>query len=243
LPQEDQETYDPTYFDEAHKRWFDNPDFRLFERVERMLLESMPPKPLRLLDAGCGRGDFLKWLQPRHPDWELVGIDLAPNHHPGIEFIQGDIGSADLKGPFDVITSFMVVEHLEHIRPFLEQMNRLLADRGMLMINTFNNDSLIFRLARLFNRIGLSAAYRRLYSRHHVQHYSKRSIREVLVRTGFEVVKHQCHNYPLRAVDVPATGPVMEWAYRVFVGGVFLVSDPLGMGIEHTVFCRPAPRP
>lgn len=243
LPPEAQETYDPTYFDDAHKRWFDNPDVRLFQRVERFLVQSAPPPPVRLLDAGCGRGDFLKWLQPRHPDWDLTGIDLAPNRHPDITFIQGDILRADLKGPFDFITSFMVVEHVEQIRPFLEKMHSLLADRGTLMVNTFNNDSLIFRLARGLHRVGLSVAYRRLYSPHHVQHYSKPSIREVLIRSGFEIVKHQCHNYPLRAVDVPEAGPVMEWAYRMFVGGVFLVSDPLGMGIEHTVFCRPAPRP
>mgnify|MGYP000943487039 FL=1 len=120
-------------------------------------------------------------------------------------------------------------------------MRRLLADDGLLMVNTFNNDSLIFRIARLFNRLGLSsAAYRRLYSHHHLQHYSRRSIREILVRSGFDVQEHRCHNYPLAAVDVPAAGKLVETAYRAFVGLVFLVSDPLGLGIEHTVFCRPA---
>ena len=86
----------------------------------------------------------------------------------------------------------------------------------------------------------ITAAYRRLYSHHHLQHYSRRSIREILVRSGFDVQEHRCHNYPLAAVDVPAAGPLVEAAYRAFVGLVFLVSDPLGLGIEHTVFCRPA---
>lgn len=241
LPKDSQETYGESYFDDAHKRWFEHPDFKLFERVERALLPLAASKPLRLLDVGCGRGDFLKWLRPRHPDWMLTGIDLAPNRHPEIEFIQGDVATAPLAGPYDAVVTFMVVEHLEEIRPFFAKMRSLLADGGLLMVNTFNNDSLIFRIARAFNRLGLSsAAYRRLYSHHHLQHYSRRSIREILVRSGFDVQEHRCHNYPLAAVDVPAAGKLLETAYRAFVGLVFLVSDPIGLGIEHTVFCRPA---
>lgn len=242
LPHTSQETYGESYFDEAHKRWFENPDFGLFARVEREILPLAATRPIRLLDAGCGRGDFLKWLQPRHPDWTLTGIDLAPNRHPGIEFIQGDILHADLQGPFDCITSFMVVEHLEQIRPVVEKMHSLLAKTGILMVNTFNNDSLIFRIARLLNRVGLSTAYRRLYSPNHVQHYSTTSIREVLIRSGFDILKHRRHNYPLRAVDVPPAGPFMEGFYRTVTGVIFGISGPLGMGIEHTVFCRPASR-
>jgi 2-polyprenyl-3-methyl-5-hydroxy-6-metoxy-1,4-benzoquinol methylase len=171
----------------------------------------------------------------------LTGIDLAPNQHPQIKFIQGDIATANIEGPFDLITTFMVVEHLEDIQPFFLKMRHLLSDQGILMVNTFNNDSLIFRLARALNKVGLSTAYKRLYSHHHLQHYSKRSIRNILVRSGFDIVEHHCHNYPLRAVDVPKAGKMLEAAYRAFVGLVFLVSDPMGLGIEHTVFCRPTP--
>jgi 2-polyprenyl-3-methyl-5-hydroxy-6-metoxy-1,4-benzoquinol methylase len=243
LPKTAQETYGESYFDEAHKRWFENPEYGLFARVERAILPVAGSRPIRLLDVGCGRGDFLKWLRPRHPDWHLTGIDLAPNQHPDIEFIQGDVATAPLAGPYDIVLTFMVVEHLEEIRPFFAKMRSLLADGGLLMVNTFNNDSLIFRIARAFKRLGLSsAAYRRLYSPHHLQHYSRRSIREILVRSGFEIQEHRCHNYPLRAVDVPAAGRLVELVYRAFVGVVFLVSEPLGLGIEHTVFCRPAPR-
>ena len=53
----------------------------------------------------------------------------------------------------------MVVEHLEDIRPFFAGMRRLLADDGLLMVNTFNNDSLIFRIARAFG-VGVEEVFR-----------------------------------------------------------------------------------
>ena len=242
LPPEQRETYDDTYFEDNHKRWFEHPDLRLFEQVEKTLLAKLGRRPASLLDVGCGQGDFLKWLRPRHPDWRLVGIDLVPNAHPGIEFIQGDVFQVDPKGPFDLITAFMVIEHLENNRSFFDRIRSLLAPNGILMANTFNNDSLIFRTARLFNSVGISSAYRRLYSRHHVQHYSTTSIRRLFELSGFEVLDHRRHGYPLAAVDVPRASLPVEWAYRAFVGLVFLVAEPLRMGIEHTIYGRRTPQ-
>jgi hypothetical protein len=37
---------------------------------------------------------------------------------------------------------------------------------------------------------------------------------------------------------VPRAGALIEGLYRMAVGAIFLVSDPLGLGIEHTVICR-----
>jgi SAM-dependent methyltransferase len=33
--------------------------------------------PVRLLDIGCGQGDFSRELKERHPDLELLGVDLS----------------------------------------------------------------------------------------------------------------------------------------------------------------------
>jgi 2-polyprenyl-3-methyl-5-hydroxy-6-metoxy-1,4-benzoquinol methylase len=238
LPKDKQEKYESNYFDDSHRRWFENPDTGLFRRVERQLAARRGPGPARLLDVGCGRGDFLKWILERHPDWDLTGIDLAPNTHDRIRFIQGDIYDTRLEGPFDIITTFMVVEHLESLRPFFDQMRHLLKPGGLFVVNTFNNDSLMFRIARVLKKFGIRSAYERLYSHHHLQHYSRASIQRVIRQAGFEILAHRCHNYPLKAVDVPRAGALIEGLYRMAVGAIFLVSNPLGLGIEHTVICR-----
>jgi len=240
LPKDMQEKYDDSYFEGNHSNWFENPDFKLFEKVEGAIGKAGKNKGVHLLDVGCGRGDFLKWIHGRRPDWNLTGIDLAPNSHEGIRFIQGDVCTLQLKEKYDVITAFMVVEHLEEIGPFFSQMRKLLNPDGLFVVNTFNDDSLMFRLARLLKKIGIQAAYERLYSRHHLQHYSKESIRKIIHLSGFEILEHRCHNYPLKAVDTPRAGKFIELMYKGFVGLVFLLSDPLNQGIEHTLICRPA---
>lgn len=241
LPPDAREKFGAEYYEDSHKNWFDHPNFPLFERVVKSVENTGAAPDLALLDVGCGRGDFLKWLHAMRPRWKLTGLDLSPNDLGDIPFIQGDVFDAQLKGKYDVITMFSLIAHLEDNRPFFARMRTLLNDGGMLAINTFNTDSLIFRVARTLKKFGLASPFQRLYSHHHLQHYSKKSIREVLVRSGFEIVEHQCHNYPVAAVDVPRSNKLVESLFRGFAGLIFLVSDPIGLGVEHTVVCRPAP--
>jgi len=240
LPKESQETYEEDYFEGPHRNWFANPDTKLFGKIEASLRALGKTTQVALLDAGCGRGDFLKWVHAKNPDWNLTGIDLAPNSDSEIRFIQGDIFEVDLEEKFDVIVSLMVVEHLEEIRPFITRMRSLLKEDGVFVVNTFNNDSMIFRIARLLKKLGMASAYKRLYSPHHLQHYSRKSIRMVVQNSGFEVLEHRCHNYPLKAVDVPPSSKAVEFLNKCLVGLIFWISDPLGQGIEHTLICRPS---
>ena len=236
LPKEMQEKYEGEYFEEDHKNWFDNPNYKLYKNIEKQISHI---KNINLLDVGCGKGDFLLWLHERHPDWKLTGVDLAPNSHNKIRFITDDIFKINFDEKFNVITCFAMVEHLDEIKPFIQKMGKLLDKDGIFMVNTFNADSMIFRLARILKLIGIRVAFDRLYSHHHLQHYSKKSIRKILTLWGFNILEHRCHNYPLKAVDVPKAGKVIETLYKGAVAAVFLLSEPLGMGIEHTIICRP----
>jgi 2-polyprenyl-3-methyl-5-hydroxy-6-metoxy-1,4-benzoquinol methylase len=231
-----QEKYEGDYFEENHKNWFANPNYRLFRNIEQYISKI---ENVNLLDVGCGKGDFLVWLQDRHPDWKLTGIDLVPNSHNKIRFIAGDIFNIELDEKFNVITCFSTVEHLVEIKSFMQKMGTLLDKNGIFIVNTFNADSMIFRLSRMLKSVGLRVAFDRLYSHHHLQHYSKKSIRKILTLFGFDIIEHRCHNYPLKAVDVPKAGKLVEKIYKVAVGAIFLLSEPIGLGIEHTIISKP----
>jgi 2-polyprenyl-3-methyl-5-hydroxy-6-metoxy-1,4-benzoquinol methylase len=236
LPAGMQEKYEGEYFEEDHKNWFENPNYKLFMKIENHLSNI---KKVNLLDVGCGQGDFLIWLQKRHPDWKLSGVDLAPNSHDKINFITGDILDVNFDEKFNAITCFALVEHLESIKPFIQKMAGLLDNDGFFIVNTFNADSMIFFLARMLKSIGIRVAFDRLYSNHHLQHYSNKSIRKILTLWGFDIIEHRRHNYPLKAVDVPKAGKLVEKIYKCAVGAIFMLSEPIGMGIEHTIICKP----
>lgn len=98
----------------------------------------------RLLEMGCGLGHLLGLLQH---DFTCVGIDLAEYAIEQLRVnapeAQGLVMSADdlsvfADGAFDVVVALHLVEHLPDPAHTLRQVNRILADDGLLLFATPN---------------------------------------------------------------------------------------------------------
>lgn len=117
----------PEYYDSVFLR-SDSP-FRLFAQVGAspyyplytMILDRWVQRRQRILDVGCGTGQFLM-LAERHGcvvtgiDFSPVGIRLAREQVPGGTFFLQDIETDRTLiegGEYDVITFLEVLEHLE----------------------------------------------------------------------------------------------------------------------------------
>ena len=98
----------------------------------------------RILDFGCGSGDFLSSVasQVKGP---LVGFDINPPEASSskIIFVQ-DESQIKLYGPFDLIVSFQVIEHLPDPLAFLKNLGSLLAEDGIIVIETPSLSGLLF---------------------------------------------------------------------------------------------------
>ena len=80
-----QESYDTAHYDDTHRLWFEHPNTALFDR-----LSFITPKGGSVLDVGCGRGDYLRYLHRNRPDLQLTGIDYSENEDEYIRFLQGE---------------------------------------------------------------------------------------------------------------------------------------------------------
>ncbi|MFH1540238.1 MAG: class I SAM-dependent methyltransferase [Elusimicrobiota bacterium] len=241
IPKERQEKYDDDYFLKTHKAWFNNPNYELFKFIHKKLLKLLVKEDACLLDIGCGKGDFLKYILEKNSRAKLFGIDLVFNQHPGIHFIKGsfyDLKKEDFGTGINVICGLAVIEHVDDPHLFVQKLNSLLELGGLLFIMTVNNNSLIYRIARFLNRVGMHAAYDRLYSFHHLQHFTNQSLNTLLRMNGFEILLHKNHNYPMKAVDVPESNFLIEKVYKLFVWLIFLLSSVFGCGIYQTIICR-----
>ena len=103
-------------------------------------------RPVRMLDAGSGKGDLALHLARRCPRWEIVGVELSPAKVNNSRSVAGRLGlrnvsfqtgrleELDLAGQFDLIVSADVLEHIEDDRRVLRSMFRALAPGGYLII-------------------------------------------------------------------------------------------------------------
>jgi SAM-dependent methyltransferase len=106
------------------------------------------PGPLRVLDAGCGAGLSLSYLERRCASkiGYYAGIDLdthrARLRHRGAriphDFIDADLDSYWRLGNFDLIFASEVIEHLVDDRRLFATLCDHLADDGVLVITTPN---------------------------------------------------------------------------------------------------------
>jgi len=98
----------------------------------------------KVLDFGCGSGDFLVSLSPLTQS-KLVGFDINPPNRSSNEVIfLGREDEIKLHGPFDLIVSFQVIEHLPDPLTFLKNLDSLLAEGGIIVIETPSPSGLLF---------------------------------------------------------------------------------------------------
>ncbi len=238
LPKEKQERYERGYFIEEHKNWFAHPDYPLFDYIYRQMRGLKGTGKLRVLDVGCGNGAFLKYLVKLDKDLELYGIDYAENDSPGIIFIKGNIMDELPEAKYDVVTNLAVIEHVDSPRNFMAKMLKLLLPDGVLFTATDNDDSLMYWTARIMKKAGLGDGYDRLYAAHHLQCFSNRSLRELMVTSGFDIIDHKNHNHPVEAVDYPKAGFVMTAFFVLAARTIFMLSGLLGNGMLQIAVCR-----
>jgi len=103
--------------------------------------------PARLLDVGCGTGDYLAGMTGL--GWDATGVEFdeaavaAARRHPGLKVLAGSL--ADQHFPddaFDAITLSNVIEHLPDPLGTFAELKRVLAPAGRLVIITPNVNAL-----------------------------------------------------------------------------------------------------
>jgi trans-aconitate 2-methyltransferase len=91
------------------------------------LLARVPSAaPGAVVDLGCGAGNLMPLLRARWPQAGLTGVDATPQmlararaDHPGVEFVQADVGAWRPARPVDVLYSNATLHWLEgHERLF-----------------------------------------------------------------------------------------------------------------------------
>lgn len=146
----------------------------------RNLPVAMPNRN-KLLDVGCGNGDFL--VRAKHAGWEVYGLDfdakaLNLTSNRGINAFCGTLENANLaEESFDVITMSHVIEHLHDPLNLLKQCYRLLKPEGTIWIATPNISSF------LHSRYGSNWVHLAIPS--HLILFNKTSLFHLLNEAGF----------------------------------------------------------
>lgn len=111
------------------------------DRFGRNLLTKKFKKKGRLLDLGCGAGDFLRLAIQM--GWETYGCDFDPIvvdkcRDNELDVRLGDLNAFDANEKFDVITMNQVIEHVINPQQIIKDCYQALNHGGCLWIGTPN---------------------------------------------------------------------------------------------------------
>ncbi len=162
-------------------RW----DFdRLLEDLPSLLPAGKDSR-FSLADIGCGAGLLLREIRRRSPSADLTGVDfnrwaLAELPGLGIKTVSKDVKelAAEGFGPFDVITFFHLLEHLDDPEGFLRHVRELLAPDGAIVFSVPNRG----RWNLPFFGFELKDS-----PPHHLLRFSRNGLERLLGRAGYKL--------------------------------------------------------
>lgn len=164
----------------------EEPQRRHESRIRLDLLARVAAPPARLLEVGAASGFFLDEARVR--GYEGVGVEpndaMAAHAREtlGLDVRTGRLGELPLAtATFDAACAFHVVEHLDAPLDALRAVHAALRPGGHLLVEVPNAQSAAAR------RFG--AAWQPLDLPYHVGHHGPRSLRTLLERAGFDVLR------------------------------------------------------
>jgi len=184
---------------------------------------------LRFLDVGCGDGEFLmiakkfnfvcygiECQQSLVQKLRKSGINAATNIADFLPETNGEDGC------FDIIRFNHVLEHIKNPSEILRVCNKLLKTNGELIIGIPN--------FKTFARIMGSSCW--LHLPYHRQHFTKKSITELLKKCGFKVTYIKTRSIGIFAESLKRRFPFMRKIGLINVIDLIIspVIDALGYG-------------
>lgn len=144
-------------------------------------------KNLNVLDIGCGLGFLLSSLNSTHIKYgiedSLEAKNFIKENYKDILIIEKNINDlTSLRKKFDVVILYHVIEHVEYPETLLKSINTILNKNGELILGTPVINTFI---SNLFGN------NYRLYRKEHVNLYNSKSLKQLLKKTNFEIVKSE----------------------------------------------------
>lgn len=181
---------------------------RLLPSLQKKALADLRPRAGdRVLDVACGAGALVAEVAP-HVD-RAVGVDLSegmlelarsrlPDHLANVEFRPGPSDALPFDdGTFTALVCTTALHHFPDPQGSFDEMARVLAPGGRLVIGDICRDSLTTKLADpLFRR----------FEKGHVGLQRKRDIESMLTRAGLRVTRSR-HAWVLLYALVSAEKP------------------------------------
>lgn len=166
-----------------------------FTHSREEMLKYIPSSSRRILDVGCGSGNFGKLLKS-HVNAEVWGVEISHNAAEEAvtkidKIIVGDIEKDSLSLPvdyFDCIVFNDVLEHLQYPWNVLVRCKVFLQNGGYI-VASIPNVRYCSNMYSLLVRKNWEYEDEGILDKTHLRFFTERSIREMFIKCGYHIIK------------------------------------------------------
>jgi len=147
---------------------------------KQVLVEKYSPKG-RILDIGCATGHFLHHMKGN--GWDTMGIEPDKKTREraikelGVEVYAEEKLDTIINSEFDVVSLWHVLEHVPGLSTRMQQINKVLKKRGILILALPNPNS--------YDAIHYGEYWAGYDLPRHLYHFTKRDVETLLKKYGF----------------------------------------------------------
>ncbi|MBW2971359.1 class I SAM-dependent methyltransferase [Candidatus Woesearchaeota archaeon] len=172
------------------------------QKVIQLLKKIKHKHQMRVLDIGCADGSFALHLQEM--GFNVFGIDISSEairkaKQKGVDAMVHDVSERFpfKSDSFDIVVCMEVIEHIYDTDFLINELNRIMKQRGLLILTTPNLASLSNRIRLLFGKHPHLSEYRLGNENSgHIRNYTKRALVMQLKEYGFKIRKVVAPNAP-----------------------------------------------
>ncbi len=192
---------------------------KLYRGYHKKFLERNKnlPKNLRILDLGCGAGEFVAELKKL--GFEVFGIDFdkgaieIAKREFGLENVFPESLESFLKRKdfekFDIITFFEVLEHIDNPAVFMENIQKTLKPNGKIVFSVPCRERFLVNSNKWD------------FPPHHFTRWNKQSIENIFCKNGFKI-DHLCYVEKFKIIMGAIDGKFRSGlVQKTLDGGVF----------------------
>lgn len=171
--------------EQSEEAYFDKKE-ELIKRAEKYVKTLKKYKKNgKLFDIGCSYGFYSKVFKDHR--YNVTGIDISEKaikyakKYFKLNLITGNFEKYKSRNNYyDVITMFDIIEHFQNPQQIIRKVHQLLKDKGIVIIQTPNIDSLIEKLCR--------TKWFWLLVPQHLFLFNKPSLSRILTENGFKIL-------------------------------------------------------
>lgn len=171
-----------------------------FRELKKILPEQENPG-FKILDIGCHGGTATEVVSKKFPHSPVFALDISAQAiqygrkvRPHIHFLVGKATALPFPDKnFALVTCFDILEHIPESELALSEIHRVLADKGILILE-IPTENFLFKIVWFFwNHFGGG----RVWQETHVQDFSGHKLARLLKKSGFEIEQEKTINYKM----------------------------------------------